>query len=406
MPTEFTPANAEPIMRLDLGDNGGALAPLSYEELIDWIKDNEGHWSWLRNRSFGSHDAVLRDPLVLLEKALRNAQEALSMMQGNPDHSRNLLKSVADSINEVYVNRGLPHISTPIFIRVDEVRSAYGDLAASFYTAARMDRPGTTYQPSELSAWKGLVEAIGDRYGALDSEGGNVRAIESSIDDLRGRVENLLGDGRSKYDELHRNYESIVLEISAQKEGQLSDFEAAQNGRGEEFGVLVSEHKRELEALRKTFREELALRAPAEYWTGKRFAHRWMAAISGFFSFIAIVGCAYFLSVEVKSILDNTKVGTVPDYWRVAVLALISVFAVWAVRLVVRIFLSHVHLATDASERVVMLKTYLSLIEGGQLKADAERQLILNALFRPASDGIVKDEGVPPSFLDILTKTK
>jgi len=93
-----------------------------------------------------------------------------------------------------------------------------------------------------------------------------------------------------------------------------------------------------------------------------------------------------------------------PDYWKLALLGLLAVLGVWAVRLVVRMFLSDQHLATDAAERVTMVQTYLSLIEGGKLTSDDDRKLILQALFRPASDGIVKDENPPHLGLDILTR--
>jgi hypothetical protein len=52
-----------------------------------------------------------------------------------------------------------------------------------------------------------------------------------------------------------------------------------------------------------------------------------------------------------------------------------------------------------------MTHTYLSLMEGDQLTSKEDRQLILQALFRPASDGIVKDEGVPFSLAEVLTRT-
>lgn len=86
-------------------------------------------------------------------------------------------------------------------------------------------------------------------------------------------------------------------------------------------------------------------------------------------------------------------------------MALTSLFAVWAVRLLVRMYLSHHHLANDANERVVMVQTYLSLTEGDKLTSDEHRKLILQALFRPATDGIVKDEGIPASVFELLTRT-
>jgi hypothetical protein len=51
-----------------------------------------------------------------------------------------------------------------------------------------------------------------------------------------------------------------------------------------------------------------------------------------------------------------------------------------------------------------MLKTYLSLLESERLPSDDDRKLILQSLFRPASDGIVKDEVIPHPALDALTK--
>ena len=81
-------------------------------------------------------------------------------------------------------------------------------------------------------------------------------------------------------------------------------------------------------------------------------------------------------------------------------------FAVWATRLAVRNYLSHLHLKADADERIVMVKTYLSLAEGGRVESAEDRQIILQSLFRPASNGLVKDEGVPLSFAEVLTRTR
>jgi hypothetical protein len=116
-----------------------------------------------------------------------------------------------------------------------------------------------------------------------------------------------------------------------------------------------------------------------------------------------MVFCCLGLATTIYEFLWRSG-GSTPATWQVAVLALLGLFGVWATRLVVRVWLSHVHLATDAAERVVMVKTYLALGADGMPSADADRQHLLQALFRPASDGIVKDEGIPPSFLEVLTR--
>jgi hypothetical protein len=87
------------------------------------------------------------------------------------------------------------------------------------------------------------------------------------------------------------------------------------------------------------------------------------------------------------------------------VLLAAGVFSVWLVRIVVRLFLSHVHLLADANERVTMANTYLALQHSKEGLVEQDRQLILQVLFRPSTSGVVKDDGVPLSWIEAITKT-
>ncbi len=60
-------------------------------------------------------------------------------------------------------------------------------------------------------------------------------------------------------------------------------------------------------------------------------------------------------------------------------------------------------LASDAAERVVMIKAYVALAREGKLD-DSHRSLILQALFKPSTTGLVKDDAVPASMLDLATR--
>jgi hypothetical protein len=231
------------------------------------------------------------------------------------------------------------------------------------------------------------------------------RASAAAFEQLRAQAEDLVGDKSVKLEALHRSFEEQSRAIHAAAAEQAKDFATSQQSRRDLFDKEVSALKAELDALRRTFREELALRAPAAYWRAKRNRHLWFAIGSGLLSFSAMGFCAYALAVKAQQLLTGAQPSLPPESWRVAVLVLVSVFAIWAVRLIVRFFLSQVHLATDASERIVMVETYLALLEGDRLSTKEDRQLILQALFRPSADGIVKDEGIPPSFLELLTRS-
>jgi len=57
-----------------------------------------------------------------------------------------------------------------------------------------------------------------------------------------------------------------------------------------------------------------------------------------------------------------------------------------------KIHLSERHLLLDARERKAFAETYLSLVKGGEVTTDHEA-VVLQSLFRPTQDGIIKDDG-------------
>lgn len=397
----------EPLFSLDLQDNGGLFAPTTPAEAVTWMQREQGSWSWLNNSNRGgNHDQGLRQALDQLNQAINNANQAPQYKDSNPQHYQNQITGIANTLQEVFVRQRLPHSSTPLAKRIDEYRKAAGDHAATFFASVFVPpQQGHHFQPQELLGWRGLTEGLIERYGLSSApQKGRKQAAEQSFEQLRVKAESLVGEKSMAYDALHRDYTALAESIHATAGEQKTLFDAAQANREGDFDKLVSDHKQEMENLRKTFREEIALRAPATYWDDKRKEHERLSKVTGGLSFGGIAGAAGVLSWLIHDLLRTATPNATPEAWRVAMLVLIGLFAVWGVRLVVRMFLSHLHLATDAAERVVMARTYLSLLEGDRLASKEDRQLILQALFRPTSDGIVKDEGIPPSMLEVLTR--
>lgn len=397
----------EPLFTLDLDDNGGLFAPATFEEVMAWMQREQGFWSWLNTHHGGNHDQSLRQARNELDQAINKASQAQQYKEGNPRHYQNQLAEVANTLQDVFTRQRLPHSSTPLALRIDSYRKAVGDPAASFFAAVFVPPPpGHHFQPQELQGWRGLTEGLIERFGlGTAPQKGRKLAAELSFEQLRVKAESLVGEKSTAYDALHRDYTTLADTVRRAAEESKTQFDDAQGQRGGDFEKLVADHKQEMESLRKTFREEIALRAPATYWDDKRKEHERLSKITGGISFGGIALAAGGLGWLIHDLLRTAQPNTAPEAWRVAVLVLVGLFAVWGVRLVVRMFLSHLHLATDAAERVVMARTYLSLLEGDRLASKEDRQLILQALFRPASDGIVKDEGIPPSFLELLTRS-
>lgn len=68
------------------------------------------------------------------------------------------------------------------------------------------------------------------------------------------------------------------------------------------------------------------------------------------------------------------------------------------------LFLSQIHLHTDANERIVMIKAYLSLQAGGHTLDQEDKKLILQAIFRHVPAGLVKDDAAPGGLQELLTR--
>jgi len=396
----------EPLFSLDLMDNGGLFAPSTIDEIGNWIKTELSFWSWINNVSTeGNHDEGIKSALALLINVREHVTQALQHKDSNPQHYQSLIAQIQNGVKNTFIQVKLPHSSTTLAKRINAYRQENDVRSGKFYASVFIPPSQShTFHPKELLAWRGLIEGLIDRFDLANAPQKRHRqAGVQSFEQLKTKAEKLFNEKSGVLDALHRDYSGITKQIHNAASEQTTHFETDQNNRNSEFADLVKTHKEEMENLRKTFREEIALRAPASYWTRKRKAHLWMASITGVISFVSM-GCAtYFIGVFIHDLLGKTAAGTVPESWRIATLILIGLFSVWGVRLLVRMFLSNLHLITDADERVVMVQTYLSLLEGDQLSNKDDRQLILQALFRPASDGIVKDEGLPPSMFEFLT---
>ncbi|MDI1269466.1 MAG: DUF6161 domain-containing protein [Polaromonas sp.] len=403
-PTRTAPS--EPLFQLDLAENGGLFAPTTLEEARSWIEREQSFWSWIQSGQFGNQDQGVKQSYQLLIQSISNINQAQQYQASNPQEFQHQVQTIERQLRDVFLDRKLPHSSTPLAKRIDNYRQSTDDQAGSFFASVFLPpQQGHHFQPQNLPAWRGLIEGLIDRFNIANApQKGRKQAADQSFELLRAKTEALLGEKTTTVDALHRDYEKLANDIEAAASEQVIHFSDAQTQRDTDFQKLVTEHKEEMEQLRKTFREEIALRAPAEYWETKRRGHELMGRITGGLSFASIAGAAIGLGFFVHDLLGKTPQGTAPESWKVAMLVLIGLFTVWGVRLLVRMFLSNLHLSTDAAERVVMVRTYLSLLEGNRLSGGEDRQLILQALFRPASDGIVKDEGLPPSMFEFLTR--
>jgi hypothetical protein len=143
----------------------------------------------------------------------------------------------------------------------------------------------------------------------------------------------------------------------------------------------------------------MELQGPVEYWKlrasqNQMSSHRALKILVPF-GIVSIV-TLYFLYDKAAGHLPatGTDIPYAALFKATAFAILMTTIAFWISRILLRMYLSGHHLANDAEERRTMIMTFLALAKNKSVE-EADRKLILTALFRPGSDGIVKDDAAP-----------
>lgn len=334
MNTSTTSSPKEPLFTLMLLENGGGFSPKSLDEIYNFVQTEITFWSWLQNNQ--NHEHVIRNAINQLNHANNLVSHARQYKDTNPPQYHNNLNDIQNSLRSAFIDLKLPHSTSTLGKRIEAYRIEQNPEAASYFASVfcSPSQGQHPFQPQTIFAWHGIVEGLIEKFNIIQtSPKGRKNAADAAFEQLRGKTEALLSDKTNAYEDLHRNFASISENINLTSNEQITNFDEAQKDRNTSFTDLVESHSKELASLRKTFREELALRAPAEYWETKRIKHVKYSCITGVISFSGIGASGYGLYWLIGDLLKNTATSTAPDSWRVALLALIGLFAIWAVRL-------------------------------------------------------------------------
>lgn len=403
MPADIPPSTPPALFTLDLGANGGVFAPTNPSELSQWTQTEVQAWSWLSSVGAGNHKGAIDVAMQPLREASNLAQLAVQHETSNPDAMRQYISQAQGHLQTAYITNRFPHSSSSLGIRVDGIR-VRDPLEAIAYLYTFMPPQNYQFDARDMSSWRGFLTGLHEQFEVANFPQQTYQATLKNIGSLEATLAKTLGEKTEAYNALHRHYQQVSADIDVEKRAQAEEFAAFLEKNQKSHDDALAAHQEGMTNLETVFREKMSLRAPVEYWEERSKHHKERTTVSGRWAFGAMAVLTLFIGLVAAWVLHNLSPDGKPEVWRVSVLVLVGVLGVWATRLLVRMFLSHIHLATDAAERVVMVKTYLSLLESGKLFSDEDRKLILQALFRPASDGIVKDEGLPHPALEALTK--
>ena len=179
-----------------------------------------------------------------------------------------------------------------------------------------------------------------------------------------------------------------------------------------EIQTTIEEGKKLLDDIKKQYDEHMTMAAPVTYWSTERDHFK---KLIGYLSlgiateFLVFGLVIYFYSKsylfnDPKIFQSTLKQLTLGTEVRLLVLLLIVALLIWIVKITLKYFVGLLHLEVDAGERVVMAKTYLALIKDTKIMGQEDRRIILEALFRPTTTGLVQEDEGPTGLIGLITK--
>jgi hypothetical protein len=407
-------------IKIELPQLKGELVFETPQKLLDWQEQLRAEWNWLRNSPAQNAWSQQESHLNSIRQAANEWMRSPSH-QGERDRARNTVHAAIEQmfnkdnslfgkeahsafIKEIHQKHGTAAAAgvfavlsrSDIHFERNVNESFFGGLLRGFLFENEIDWTASAHRKvlEELETqYKLSLEDQEARLQHLEAE--NLRLNEAHDATLKAKSDGL--------DELSLSKASVLDGLHTAKETALNDLYAAKD---KAFADLATKHEANLKAIEDTFHNKLALQKPIDYWRDKKTAHVKLAKRFAWASAILIVLFGIGLGSLIYWAFGSLGPNDNPKHWQVGVTIIAAFFVIWIVRLLVRMFLSHQHLAADAAERVTMVQTYLSLSREGQGVAPADRSVILQQLFKSASDGLVKDDGTPPGWLELFSRQK
>lgn len=392
-------------IEFDLGLNGGIHKLSSVDEISEWINAETARFEFVQQHS---REFYIRD---------RDVGKALSdvsmLLQRHREYHRNR-GNFNQSLAETFVHAVTEHYKKPKVIHSNSRRGGFIlNLAKTHPAEAAWI--WWTLSGAEYTAISGTV-AFSAAFKLLDFEGqlGNTevqaQALASLDEQFRTRLvvnqEDFDGE-RRKLEDLRREIGSALIEI---KESQKRAADAHSN--------LVLDHSQVMADIQDKYHTELAVRAAVTYWNTKASEHQksarlWGQASIGYglAALLAILWLHNSMSGTPPGIQKLIDDGSIPTESVMAAVTQgllasavgflpLALLIVWPVRILLRNYLSERHLATDAAERSMIVRTYVALVNDPDVSGrDGLKEQVLpqalQGIFRHAADGIVKDDGMP-----------
>lgn len=402
--------NKKYLVELDLGEAGGRHRIKSIDHLLRWLETEVAYWNWLSTRSAATipHLAQLGTHVIQQLNALRGQVNTWQQRGGTEATA----EGVPAAIENLYKVRQLLHSSTAEAKFIQTIRNESGDIAAAAALASTLlqspqQRQAFGVDYNNLDQYEGKLAITLFRRGIAPK---SAAAVQRSLKTLSENYRQVYEEQAAAADELTGRLKGLDRKYTKITDrGSHGMAEAVRLARrhakkqrskaNDEWEDQKKAHMQSVADLEDNYNKAFALEKPVEYWDRKRKKHRLASSIL-FVSFaFYLIGVVKLVGFALTTPLGSTEFWKDPSPGFLAAAAVTIGVVVALGRIPLRLAMSQLHLGNDADERVTMVTTYLALREG-EHASEQHMSIVLERLFTPAADGIVKDDLGPVTVID------
>lgn len=381
----------------------------------EWLTQERNEYTWLTTQTnSNSHSAALGSVSAKFHDINQRVQSLKPV--GNPNDWQRLKDEFKKLCEATYSAPGLLTTDSPQFKFVKSLKDR--DIAAASHALAFF-----LHLPPEsnkgMSAVRGMFEAMCFERGISERAVSEAEAI--------GNIKSNLSE---QFDELFEKSRQLQQSVTT----TLQQAQNQSNKNDVEFRQAITDGEAQLSGITAAYDNHMSIKASVTYWKRKGWTHLGYSLGFGFAAIVAGYFSLHYLLQEANELLtsskptnspshiaaaapDSAKHATIPEpnpatevqtttappeWWKLGTLLMIGTFSIWGVRILVQLFYSNVHLMNDAYERTTMIQTYLAMLRGKETPAENHQELIVQTLFRPASIGMIKDDGAPSTWLEFV----
>lgn len=384
---------------MELGDSGSRLVFRTPDELKKWNQEEQQKWEWVSAGGSPITERIIQQHNEFQRVIVQRADEWRQFLK-QPQALQNVFGSLTSHFERFYKRSQILNSTNPAAEFIFKLKEQKGPAVAVGAYAAIINAPLRITGDSNAAVFEGIVEG----FLFKREVDWTASAHQETLNRLKCQYDSEIVRQNKRFDEIQEQNRTINEAFGETLKEQADALQKLHEGQAAEFKKLAEQHIANLKAIENAYDQKLALQKPVEYWDSKEkyhegFSKKFAKATLGTLSGIVII-----IGVFVWWCLKDLGPYETPKHWQIGLFGVVVFFSIWLLRVLARLFLSHLHLKTDAAERRTLILTYLALCREGQPFAPNDKQLILKQVFRSVSDGLVKDDGEPPTPLGLITR--